>query len=376
MKFALKSYTKVRSDLDAFFINLEEKIALYEQHIETTIRFYGEEREKNLKPIKAQFEKDSAETDEHYNKIYNEWEGSEDEKRLMALHLSNYDDMIGHYEVAEDMVNEHYAEMFDYFNKSSTVILYALLESELKRLCGILKTISGSRIAVEDFEDRDYIKGSFRYLDLVIEIPIAPLEPFETKIKHIQYVRNRIVHNAGEFSKKEDVTLTQVIEQSEALLKLIDDYESDKRYLKIWDPAYIAKGYQLIRELFRTIFWAIEEKFGHLVLKERIKRLFKADFGATEIAIIDIAKIKKGTKVAFSVKVLPNEADAVWDFNCTITVTESKSYAIEIVNQIEGNEKIKNCVAELERKSHRLFYSFAYTIFETNPSVQIKIMFS
>jgi hypothetical protein len=343
-----------RSAIDLFFLNIEEKTELYNRHIAVTKTLYNDERAKELKPLIDEYNSVKDEVEKKYDEEYENWQGDEDQRAPIAEHLSGRQNMYDYFENQEDMVNEHYDEMFDYFNKSSLIILYALLEGELKKLCGILKPIAETRIDVDDFKSENYIEGYVKYLDLVIGLKTAKLETFMTRIQQIQYVRNRIAHNGAEFTMASNPALDECIKKSNGLLVLTHDSEMEKRQLKMFNPVYIDNCYELLREVFHTLFWLVNERFGNRILEERIRYIFEPEFGETAVEIQKTEDIKGG--MCFIVRVgYADEQGTAAEFACNISVTGAKTNSVNIINQDEGNERLQKWSDDQQKKGHKLY---------------------
>jgi hypothetical protein len=346
-----------RSAADRFFLLIEEKIELYNRHIAVTKSLYNDERTKELKPLIDEYNSVKDEVEKIYEDEYKNWEGEEDQRALMAEHLSGRQNMYDYFESQEDIVNEHYDEMFDYFNKSSLIILYALLEGELKKLCGTLKPMAEIRIDVDDFKSDNYIEGYIKYLDLVIGLKTEKLETFTNRIQQIQYVRNRIAHNGAEFTMAANSALDECINKSGGLLVLAHDSEMEKRQLKMSNPEYIDKCYELVRKVFNALFWLVNERFGNTILKERIRYMFEPEFGETAVEIQKTETIKGG--MCFTVRIgYAEEQGTAAEFICKISVTGAKTNSVSVINQDEGNQRLQKWSDERQSKGHKLYDGF------------------
>lgn len=377
MKFTIKA-AETRSALDTFFLKLEEKIILYQQHIKTTTDFYTAELDKNLQPIIDQRESEKDEVEKKFQEYYEAWDGPEEYRQLVAEHESGRDSMYDYFEFQEDIWKEHYGEMFDYLNKSSLIIMYALLESQMSRLCTILKEMSGSKIKADDFKSTNYIEGYFKYLDLVILLDMQPLDDYRRRIVPIQYVRNRLAHNGGEFDmgvdENDDKELVKVVQESKGLLVLVHDQNDNKRYLKIFDTRYIDEGYELIRELFHDLFWMINKKFGFPVFCERMVRMFRPYFGENQVTILKIDSVKNGTKITTEIDFKVESGESV-AFRCNITITTAKTYQLNILNQAEENKQIQECADEMMRHPTRVTHGYLSGIVRPNPALKVEMTF-
>lgn len=369
--------TPKQSPLLAHFTNLESKIELYEQHIAVTTQFYSTELEKKLLVVRKELALERTTVEEAYEVAYQAATGTEDERHLVANEESGRDSMYDYYQYQEELWEEHYAEMFDYFNKSSIIMLYGLMESELKHLCIILKNLTKTRISIDDFKSANYIKGYFKYLDLVIEIPYTTLEKFNTKIEHIQFVRNKIAHNNSEISsiddKEEKKVLQEVMAQSKKMLTESHDYLTGKKHLRIFDSAYVEQGYDLFKELIRKLFLLVNQRLGFPILIENLNDLFIPYCKAATFNVVKVDAVKGGMKFRVEAE-LKDETMVSETFMMNITITGAKNFHVEVINQVLDSEKVSfyvNSIHDRKNLAMRFFKGWV----EPNPKLKLQITF-
>nr|WP_121271686.1 hypothetical protein [Pedobacter schmidteae] len=376
MKFSLYPERK-QSPLLAYFNNVESKIELYEQHIAVTTQFYSSELEKKLLSVRKELELEKKTVEKAYEVAYQTATGTEDERHLIADEESGRGSMYDYYQYQEELWEEHYAEMFDYFNKSSVIMLYGLMESELKNLCIILKKLTDTRISIDDFKSANFIKGYFKYLDLVIEIPYTTLEKFNTKIEHLQFIRNKIAHNNSEISsvddKEEKKVLKEVMAQSKKLLTETDDYLTGKKYLRIFDSAYVKHGYDLFKGLIHELFLLVNQRFGFTILIENLRDLFIPYCNAATFSVVKVDTVKGGMKFIVQAE-LKDEAMVPEAFMMNITVTGAKNYDVEVLNQVMGNDKVSFYVNNINNRKNLAIRFFNGWV-EPSPKLKLQITF-
>jgi hypothetical protein len=368
MNFSFELFAGMRSPLENFFASVEEKIMLYEEHIDTTVAHYDRQMGMDIAKNTAEYQIENARAVKAFDIAYDEWDGDAEFRHAAAMHESGLADVENAFESHEQMIREENEELLDYFNKSSLIMLYSLLESEQKHLCQILKELKGTKISVSDFESRDYIGGSFKYLELVIDLDKAPFEPFATKLKDVQYVRNRVVHDHSEFSMADDEVLNKVLANAKGLIEMRTTLDEERRILRLFKPAYIKNQYQLVRELFTAFFWEINEKFGYPVLQDRLRRLFRQSFPDVVISIEKVEDVKGGRLIM--AEVMTTAAN----FKCNIKITRAKKRTFNFINQIDRNEKIDACIAQLKTRENKMIAAL-WKLVEPSPELQIDLMF-
>jgi hypothetical protein len=370
MQYSLPPSKPKRFSLSRFFIGLAEKIELYEDHVRKTNAFYEHDLKPKLDALEQEYKADSVQAQEQFEKVNKEWDGEEHFRYVMAMHESGLDNLDEGYQYQQELVREPYEEMLDYINKASLILLYSLLESSLKRLCELLKEMEKTRISVADFGD--YIAGSMKYLDLVIGLPRASLEPFETKITHIQYVRNRIVHNHSEFDMEDDSTLNEIISASKPYLIMVESPDEPVRTLKIYDPAYIFNSYQVLKDYFNELFWLINKKYGYPIINDKIAKVFQASLGAIEVTNTQVDNIKGGKKLTASITYTAKDAQAPTTISAKISITRSSKFELNITDQT-GNADIAKWKSDSEAKDTRIKYAL-WGIVTPEPDLKIEIL--
>jgi hypothetical protein len=349
---------------------------MYETHIEVTTKFYRSELEKDIKLITEEYEREQVPVEENYKAVYAATGGSKEERHLIAEQASGKDAMYENYQYLQELCEKESDEKFDYFNKSSMIMLYSMIESEMKRLCTILKEFSEVRISIDDFKSMNYMKGYFKYLDLVINLPFVGLEKFNTKIESIQYVRNRIVHSNSEVGmtgdNEEKKALQNAIDNSNNLLKQVYDPQTSRTYLRIFDSRYVTEGYQLLKDLVRELFYLINRHFEYPLLKVKLMELFKKSYDDAVFSVLEASEIARGIK--FKLKVTSNnEMDVPDKFMMNIVITKGKEDCIEILDQIGDNQKIQQLCEHIKQKK---YLASRYFMGWVRPAPKLKIQFT
>lgn len=364
------SETKM-SALQKFNIAVHRKIAIYRINSKKTRELY----KKEFLEIDAKNRKDFSEANGQaaikYKEVFAEIEGDEHLKHSYADHESGYREIGIHYELTEEALKMDFMEMADNFNKSSLIVQYALLESELRRLCGLLKDILKKRIALSDIEAGDYLNSIYNYLDKVIEIEMDSILPFQNKFKDIQYIRNRIVHNGGEFSLEANDTLDQFVESHKGSVKLEVLKHENIRILRMPKNDVVSQFYDLTHDFFGELFWVIERKRSYVTLIERITFLFAFLSGKTCVKLIESNIVNKGRQFVF--KIDTNDG-TIADFNCKLTIRSAKKSAVSLINQLDKHEMIDRLVDQLSNHNSVVMEDVLQGFYRPDLSVEIELL--
>lgn len=207
------------SPAEKAFKSVIDRLKLYEQHTTSTTTLYRREFTEAKKQIDIDEKAAVVAAKQRYNDILGGSERHEDHD--WAMHVSGLDELDHHYYTVRESQAERFVEMADFFNKSSLVSLYGLLETDLRRLCFMLQTVFNKKIGVDMLSDRNYLQAFLEYFEFVIELPITQLEPHIVKLKELQQLRNRIVHDGALFSKKQkDKRLEDMVAAANGLLTM------------------------------------------------------------------------------------------------------------------------------------------------------------
>jgi hypothetical protein len=263
------------SELLHFFKELNRKIQLQRLHAETTTDLYRREYGIHKNELREKSEAAHVEAKKIYDEVYAATDGDENEKWSEAIMAAEPNAIDNHFNLEGIKLDTDYKDMADHFNKSSFVIVYAVLENELRRLCGLLKTTFGKRLSLQDIESKDYLQSMINYLDKVLEIELAPCQPNLTRIKQVQFLRNKIMHAAAEFPLGDQPVLDQLIKDSKGNLYLQHFDPLTYRILKIRMIDYVYQQYDLLLDFIHELLWCIDYKLEHALVKENLRLLFR-----------------------------------------------------------------------------------------------------
>ena len=344
--------------MEDFFSKWEIKIELYERNVTSTNALYVKDNAEFIKNITEEYDRDIVRAYNDYTRFYGESDGVNDsERRQDALTKSGEQDIQGYYDYQVAQAKGQLEEMLDYFARSSIVIVHSLLETELRKLCHLLQYEVQSKLALEDLEAKNYIKASLKYLELVIGMNLEDIYAIADKMEEIQYVRNRIVHNGGEFGFEKNDVLDQTVRSLSAYLTLEVVEDGKLRVIKFPNTEIVSYAYSLMRRFFIELLWKLEEKLRYPILCDRLKVLF--DF-PKDSSIITGSKVKT-TKGSRTVSVDIKKRNGL-KFNCNITIVKSVKREVELINQLEPADAIKEIRPDfhLLSRTEEIFDLFGY----------------
>ncbi len=183
-------------------------------------------------------------TIEIQNKII-EWQNSKKEEKYSGIDY-----------YIDDLTN--YNSNFKKLKLESTFLSsYSLFEHFFKSFTEIYKEYYELQLAVDDLNGNNYINKSKRYLEKVINLNLESLNPNWKEITNFQRIRNKIVHNNGQFNLKEKETINELskmngIEINAFGLITLTDKEFILNFWKVFDK-YISGIIKLTTEKVKTI---------------------------------------------------------------------------------------------------------------------------
>ncbi|MGF7082797.1 hypothetical protein [Mucilaginibacter sp. UYCu711] len=349
------------SDLLHFFKELNRKIQLQRQHAETTTDLYRREYGIHKSALHEKREVAHVEAKKIFDEVYTASEGDEDEKWSQAIMAAEPDAIDNHFNLEGMKLDMDYKDMADHFNKSSFVIVYAVLENELRRLCGLLKTTFGKRLSLQDIESKDYLQSMINYLEKVLEIDIESCQPNLTRIRQVQFLRNKIMHAAAEFPLGDQPVLDQLIKDSKGNLYLQHFDPLTYRLLKIRKIDYVNQQYDLLLDFIYELLWCIDAKLEHALIKENLLLLFRFLDEKVEITISEVTVIKKGRKIAFAVikgkkKILKG----------TLSLQAAKKESVLFINHVPENDRLKRLFKYLTEQQQTFLDDFLKPFYKIN----------
>ncbi len=264
-----------KSPLEAFFAGVKSSVAIQRQHIELTSELYKKQEQESGEQLNAKFEAPRKAAQLRYESLLGQYHNPQIDHQV-ADHESGATQVENQLEQERYTLWEQFIELRSLLHHSALIQAYTLLEKELKDLCDVLKAETNQIIAQSDFSSTDYIGGSLKYLKLVILLDTDQLAPYVNKIRDIQYVRNRLIHDRGEISKT-DPQLTKTLEKIKGIVaaskKRINLVDASTLFrITVNDPSYITEAYETFLAFFQQILRLVEEKTGYAILKSKLQR--------------------------------------------------------------------------------------------------------
>lgn len=333
-----------RLPLEALFYDISQKIKLYQEHSITTKELYDKEFQDKKSNMVKDYKISIATANERYQSIISE-NGDNEFAHSLAGHESGMDFLTHEMASEMELLDERFASLQDYSYKSSLVLLYALLESELRKISQILQAIRATKIGIDNLKGKDYLEAINDYFDLVLELDASSIEKYKTGFKEIQYLRNRIMHNGGEFETGARPTeLSQIIQRNSGSVSLRIDGPTGSKHIKISNE-YLMANYKIIQNYFVALLWICDEKHGFPILQGRLLYLLRylipdvelktnrADRSENKVLIeLDLLKPGNGMPLA----------------KCRISARRSPSKTVEILDETDAFDKMEKFKKNLE----------------------------
>lgn len=359
-QFRLYQYRtkKEKSSFEKLLDDMIKKVGLYEKQYELTRKLYRLEWDKEITDYNNRREAALAISNQIYDEAYNEMREEDEQLRCSyASHISRIDELESELYEEKENIKDRYLDFFDLHCKSLIVSLYSLIESKLKDLCEISANEFDKKIKYSHLDTRDYIQSSINYFNLVIEMPTLSLESQLSKLKDIQFIRNRIVHSEGKFTDDNEKRIEEIIKKGKGELELLKN--DCIMTLKIRKPEFIADFFGLIRELFEELIWLIDCQQNYKILKKGLEYWFgtldKKNF-IKNIKVVNAAKNKKN--IEFDVS---SRKKNIPKFKCRLSLVKSKENSLNIIDQT-NNILIKN-FTELADEMYELVFDYVFGSF-------------
>lgn len=320
--------------LEKSFLDIKEQIELYEKQHSNTINAYLKNRQDEQDALEKRYVEIEDEAQKRYEEALGT-ENPEDQNNIAyATHISGIDYLLHKKNEETEKIRLKYADFLDLFSKSTLIALYSLNENFLNKICNISSETFNQKIKVSHFNSRDYLKASFDYLELVVDIPKEPFESYISKLKEIQSIRNNIIHSGSQVT---DLSILKLVKaQSHSF-----HYHEQTQFLRVRSPKFTNYFFTLVKNLYEEILWQLEERQGNNTLKE----IFENWFGLIEgqIVISEIKSKKTSEKIRTIDFKIESDNEKILKLSGKLTLTRSKGYLVEIIDQTE-NELIKEFI--------------------------------
>lgn len=183
------------------------------------------------------------------------------------------------------------------------------------------------KIKLLHFSQRDYLLSSFNYLELVIDIPIQPFEKYVSKLKDIQSIRNKIIHEGSEI--KDNSILKTIEKYSPNLL-----YDKENEFLRIVNSNFNNDFFALLKSLYQELLWQLEERQKYKTIKSILENWFGIIEGKITISEVYSTKISS-KKRTIDFKIV-SDNEKIPELNGKLSLTSNKGYEVEIIDQSEN----------------------------------------
>jgi hypothetical protein len=231
----------------------------------------------------------------------------------------------------------------------------------LRRLCGLLKTTFGKRLSLQDIESKDYLQSMINYLEKVLEIELGPCQPNLTRIKQVQFLRNKIMHAAAEFPLGDQPVLDQLIKDSKGNLYLQHFDPLTYRILKIRKIDYVYQQYDLLLDFIHELLWCIDNKLKHALIQENLLLLFRFLDPKVKVTISEVAVIKKGRKISFTIA-----KGRQTILNGTLSLQAAKKDSVQFINHVPDNDRLKRLFKYLTEEPQTFLDDFLQPFYKIN----------
>ena len=314
-------------ELEKSFIAIYDQLELYEKQHLSTIKNYLKSWQEELDSLNERYKKSEKRAEEKYNETIGESNPENQDNIAYATHISGIDYLAHKKQEDIEKIKSKYSDFLDIFSKSTLIGLYSLNENFLSKICELTSQTFEKKIKISHFSSRDYLISSFNYLELVIDLPIKPFEKYVSKLKDIQSIRNKIIHEGSVI--KDGSILNTVKKFSPNLL-----YDEEKRFLRIVNSDFNKDFFKLLKNLYQELLWQLEERKQYKTLKSILENWFGLIEG--KITISEVSSNKISSKVRTIDFKIESDNDKIPELKGRITLTSSKGYEVEIIDQSEN----------------------------------------
>jgi hypothetical protein len=317
--------------LEKSFTAIADQLELYEKQHSSTIKNYLKSWQEELDGLTARYKKSEKRAQEKYDETIGDNDSENQDNIAYATHISGIDYLAHNKQENIEEINAKYSDFLDLFSKSTLIGLYSLNENFLSKVCELTSQTFERKIKLSHFSQRDYLISSFNYLELVIDLPLKPFEKYISKLKDIQGIRNKIIHEGSEIK---DSSILKTIEKYSPNLK----YDEEKEFLKIVSSDFIKDFFKLLKNLYQELIWQLEERQEYVTLKNILENWFGLIEG--KITISEIKSTKTSSKTRTIDFKIESDNKEIPELKGKLSLTSGKGYEVETIDQSE-NELIK-----------------------------------
>ena len=360
--YFLNNQRKV-DDLEKSFRAIYDQIELYENQHSSTIKNYLKNWQEEINDLTERYKKSEKNALKKYDETIGDSDPNNQDNIAYATHISGIDYLAHRKQEDIEEIKTKYSDFLDLFSKSTLIGLYSLNESFLSKICELSFQAFEKKIKLSHFSQRDYLLSSFNYLELVIDIPIEPFEKYISKLKDIQFIRNKIIHEGSEIK---DSSIIKTIEKYSPNLL----YDKEKEFLRIVNSDFNKDFFELLRNLYQELLWQLEERQKYKTIKSILENWFGLIEGKITITEINSTKTSSKTRtIEFKIE---SDNKKIPELKGKLTLTSGKGYEVEAIDQSE-NILIKELL-EAEKDLINLNMELkTFMIFDKNLDIRLLI---
>lgn len=325
-------------NLEKSFIVINNQLELYEKHHSSTIENYLKSWQEELDALTERYKKAEKRAQVKFDETIGTNDSENQDNIAYAAHISGIDYLAHNKHEEIEEIKSKYLDFLDLFSKSTLIGIYSLNENFLSKICDITSETFEKKIKVSHFSSRDYLNSSFNYLELVIDLPLEPFEKYVSKLKDIQSIRNKVIHEGSEIK---DSSILKIVKKFSPNLL----YDKEKEFLRIVKPDFNKDFFKLLKNLYEELLWQLEERQQNRTLKSILENWFGLIEG--EITISEISSKKTSNKIRTIDFKIESNNDKIPELKSKLTITRSKGYVFEVIDQSKND--LINELAEAEK---------------------------
>jgi len=329
--FYFLNHQRQVEQLEKSFIAIGEQLELFEKQHSSTIKNYLKSWQEELDDLTERYKKSEKNAQQIYDETIGDSDPNDQNNIAYATHFSGIDYLAHRKQEDIDEIKAKYSDFLDLFSKSTLIGLYSLNENFLSKICELSSQAFEKKIKLSHFSQRDYLLSSFNYLELVIDIPNVPFKKYVSKLKDIQSIRNKIIHEGSEI--KDNTILKTIEKYSPNLL-----YDKEKEFLRIINVNFNKDFFELLKNLYQELLWQLEERQKYKTIKSILENWFGLIEGKITISEVNSTKTSS-KKRTIDFKII-SDNEKIPELNGKLSLTSNKGYEVEIIDQSE-NELIK-----------------------------------
>lgn len=345
----LDLYSDKQSEIEIIFSRIFKKISLHEKHSLLTLRLFRQEYKNSLNEINQKYETDFKKADLLYQEEYQNSSYDDDRERdSFAYHVAGLAELEYDYSNNKQNLKESFKELMDLYYKSMLISVYSLIESETKKICSFCHINSGSKIKLEHLESKDYFNSMANYFEFVINIERIEYEKEYSKIKELQLIRNKIIHEGAEF-KADDSGINALLNRNSDQLKSYS--ADDKVVLRIVKSSFVENYINNSRLFFEKLFWLIDKKSNYSTWHQALKVFF--EIIGDDVSITFDSLPLNVNNLSFIHHIVMTAEQRI-EFKCKTKIKRDSRNDISIVSQIE-DPTIEYFIRKVNENKNEIF---------------------